>query len=288
MKHFFLFLISFIMSMSNLIAQENKEVITFEIGDFLVSTLSEKMSNGNPGILVGASQDALKNYLPDGTFPMGVNAFLVRTPDKNVLIDAGLGQKLFDNLQTLKVTPEQIHVILLTHTHGDHIGGLLRDGKAAFPNADLYISQAEYDYWSKGENRQALNVLAAYKDKLKLFVPEELGSKKNNLFPGFQGIAAYGHTLGHTAYLIESEESKLLIWGDIAHVMAIQIPLPEVSVTYDSDAKQAIESRKKLLDYVAKNKIPVGGMHILFPAIGNITATQKGYEFTPFCECLGF
>jgi glyoxylase-like metal-dependent hydrolase (beta-lactamase superfamily II) len=288
MKNYFLFLISFIMSINSIIAQEKKDVITFETGEFLVSTLSEKMSTGKPGILVGASQDALQNYLPEGTFPMEVNAFLVRTPDKNVLIDAGLGQKVFDNLQSLQVTPEQIHVILLTHAHGDHIGGLLRDGKVAFPNADLYMSQAEYDYWIKGDNKQVLNVLAAYKDKLKLFVPEELGSKKNNLFSGFQGIAAYGHTPGHTAYLIESGASRLLIWGDIAHVMAIQMPVPEVGVTYDSDAKQAIESRKKILDYASKNKIPVGGMHILFPAIGNVIAAQKGYEYIPFCECLGF
>ncbi|MDR0835555.1 MAG: MBL fold metallo-hydrolase [Tannerella sp.] len=272
----------------NLIAQENKDVITFVTGEFLVSVLSEKMSNGNSGILVGASRETLEKYLPDGTFPMEVNAFLVRTPDKNVLIDAGLGQGLTNNLKSLNVEPEQINVILLTHLHGDHIGGLLKDGKATFLNADLYLSQAEYDHWIKSDNKQALNVLTAYKDKLKLFVPEESGSKKNNLFPGFQGIAAYGHTPGHTAYLIESDKTSLLIWGDIAHVMDVQMPVPEVAVTYDSDAGQAIESRKKLLDYASKNKIPVGGMHIIFPAIGNVKAAQEGYEFTPFCECLGF
>lgn len=288
MKPYLLFLIVLIMPINSIIAQANQDVITFEFGEFMVSTLSEKMSQGNTGMLVGASQDALQKYLPDGTFPMEVNAFLVRTPDKNVLIDAGLGQKLFDNLQSLEVTPEQINVILMTHLHGDHIGGLLRDGKVAFPNADLYLSQAEYDHWIKSNNQQALNMLAAYKDKLKLFVPEELGSKKNNLFPGFQGIAAYGHTPGHTAYLIESEKSNLLIWGDVTHVMAIQMALPEVTLAFDSDTKQAIESRKKIADYASKNKIPVGGMHIIFPAIGHIKAAQEGYEFGPFCECSGF
>jgi glyoxylase-like metal-dependent hydrolase (beta-lactamase superfamily II) len=287
MKKFILFLALFIMSVGSIIAQDSKDVISFEIGEFRVSTLSEKMSNGNTSILVGASQDALQKYLPDGTFPMEVNSFLVRTPDKNVLIDAGLGRNLFDNLQLLKITPQQINVILLTHMHGDHIGGLLRDGKAAFPNADLYLSQAEYDHWIKSENRQAINVLAAYKDKLKFFVPEELGSKKSNLFTGFQGIAAYGHTPGHTAYMIESANSRLLIWGDVAHVMDIQMSVPDVAVTYDSDTKQAIECRKKILNYVSKNKIPVGGMHIIFPAIGNVKAAQEGYDFTPFCECLG-
>jgi hypothetical protein len=70
--------------------------------------------------------------------------------------------------------------------------------------------------------------------------------------------------------------------------MAIQMALPEVALAFDSDTTQAIESRKKILNYVSKNKIPVGGMHILFPAIGNVKAAQEGYDFRPFCECLGF
>jgi glyoxylase-like metal-dependent hydrolase (beta-lactamase superfamily II) len=262
-------------------AQESKSVITFPTGEFLISTLSEVMGKGNSGILIDATQDVLQKYLPDGTYQSEVNVFLIRTPDKNILIDAGLGRDLLNNLQLLGVTPEQIDIILLTHMHGDHIGGLLRDGKPVFPNADMYLSQPEYNHWSKSENKQALGVLSAYKDKLKLFVPEELGSKKANLFTGFQGIAAYGHTPGHTAYLIESESSQLLIWGDLTHVTDVQTHHPEIAVTYDSDPKQAIEYRKKILEYVTKNKIPVGGMHIAFPAIGNVKAEAVGYGFTP-------
>jgi glyoxylase-like metal-dependent hydrolase (beta-lactamase superfamily II) len=229
----------------------------------------------------------LQKYLPDRTFQSEVNAFLIRTPDKNILIDAGLGRNLLDNLQSLDVSPGQINIILLTHMHGDHIGGLLRDGKPVFPNAEMYLSQPEYDHWSKSENKQALNVLSAYKNKLKLFIPEELGSKKANLFAGFQGIADYGHTPGHTAYLIESGSARLLIWGDLAHVMAVQMPHPEIAVTYDSNPKQAIEYRRKILKYVVKNNIPVAGMHIVSPAIGDVIAEGTGYEFTPYCTCMG-
>lgn len=281
--------------------QSEKNVITFEVGDFLVSTLSEGQQRGNGDVLIGATPDMRQKYLPKGTYPNAVNAFLVRTPDQTVLIDAGFGRKLFDNLQSLGVSVGQVNTILLTHMHGDHIGGLLRDGKVAFPNAVLYISQAEHDYWTSDsamqavpENRrggfqQVRRVVAAYKDKFRLFTPgEAAGTDTPELFPGFWGIAAYGHTPGHTAYLLESASSRLLIWGDLTHAMSIQMPCPEVAVTYDVDYKAAIESRRRLLEYAAKNKIPAGGMHIAYPSIGNVKASSKGgYEFEEFCTCLG-
>lgn len=277
------------MPIGKIVAQEAETVITFEVGDFKITTLSEGQNNGNSDFLIGATQEMLQKYLPEGPFPLEINAFLVQTPDKTILIDAGVGKNLFDNLQSLNVPAEQINVILLTHMHGDHIGGLLCDGKVAFPNADLYISQAEHDYWmneQKGE--QARRVITAYQEKLHLFIPDELGAKATPLLPGFQGIAAYGHTPGHTAYLIESGQSQLLIWGDITHATPIQMPHPEVALSFDSDSKKAIQTRKNVLEYVLKSGIPVGGMHIVFPSIGNIVAGKlEGYEFVPFCTCLG-
>jgi glyoxylase-like metal-dependent hydrolase (beta-lactamase superfamily II) len=212
---------------------------------------------------------------------MQVNAFLLQTPDRNILIDAGLGKGVLKNLKSLNVTPEQISVILLTHMHGDHIGGLLADGKKVFPDADLYIAQPEYDYWLASDNKLAHDVLEVYKSRLKLFQPEALESKKQDIFPGIQSVAAYGHTPGHTCYMLESGGSRLLVWGDLTHVTAIQMPHPEVAMTYDSDPTQAIASRKQILEYVAKNQIPVAGMHVASPAVGDITADGKGgYVFT--------
>ncbi|MDR3366606.1 MAG: MBL fold metallo-hydrolase [Prevotellaceae bacterium] len=284
-------------------AQEEgeKDVITFEVGDFLVSTLPEGQQRGKSDVLIGATPDMLKKHLPEGTYPSAVNAFLVRTPDQTVLVDAGFGRKLFANLQSLGVSAEQVNAILLTHMHGDHIGGLLLNGKVAFPNATLYIAQAEHDYWASDEAMQAVpenrrggfgqarRVIAAYRDKLRLFTPgEATGTSAPGLLPGFWGVAAYGHTPGHTAYLLQSAGSRLLIWGDLAHAMSIQMPCPEVAVTYDVDAKAAVKSRQHLLEYAAKNKIPVGGMHIAHPSIGNVKVSGKGgYEFEEFCTCLG-
>ncbi|MDR3340534.1 MAG: MBL fold metallo-hydrolase [Candidatus Symbiothrix sp.] len=286
-KHVLFFIvIVFVMPVNNLIAQVNNNVITFMIGGFQVSTLVETQSAGNPSILIGANQADLQKYLTDGTFQSEINAFLVRTPDKNILIDTGLGLNLLQNLQSLGLTAEQIDVILLTHVHGDHIGGLLRDGKAAFPNAVLYLSQLEYGFWTN--NKQSLPIINAYKDRIKQFEAVEFDSKDNNLFAGFKGIKAYGHTPGHTVYLVESNGESLLIWGDLTHVTPVQLPHPEIAVTYDSNAQEAIASRLKILKYVAAQKIPIAGMHIVFPAIGNVTVGKEGYDFEPLCTCLGY
>ena len=263
--------------------QNTTDVFTYHIGNIEICTLSESQGEGNTGILIGATPEMIKEYLPDGTFPNAVNAFLVKTPQKNILIDAGFGRKLFDNLKSLNISPEQIDIILLTHMHGDHIGGLLKDGKATFPNAALYISQPEYDYWTKGDHTSQQNVIHTYKDQLNLFHPNKLNSNNIPLLPGIFALAAYGHTPGHTAFLFESEKQQLLIWGDLTHAMKIQMPCPDVAVTYDVDPELAIKYRKQILEYVTKNNIPIAGMHIAFPGMGNVKSdNRKGYEFIQF------
>ncbi|MDR0757795.1 MAG: MBL fold metallo-hydrolase [Tannerella sp.] len=278
-----------VLAMNGAMAQEPATVITYAAGDFRVSTLSEGGRAGQSSLLKGATPEMLQKYLPDGTFPLEVQAFLVRTPDRNILIDAGYGTNLFTNLQSLEITEDQVDVILLTHLHGDHIGGLLRDGKAAFPHAEMYLSQAEHDYWTNQERGDAARkMLAAYRDRLHLFVPSAIGEAPSELFTGIQAIAAYGHTPGHTAFLFHSGESKWLIWGDVTHAMPIQMPCPDVALSFDTDPELAIRTRKTIFEYVARHKITVGGMHIPFPAVGNVTSgKEEGYAFTPLCLCEG-
>jgi len=272
------------------VAQENNNTFTYKVGDLEVVLLSEGQQSGNKGILIGATEDMLSKYAPDGTFPNAVNAFLVKAPNQNILVDAGFGRNLFSNLASAGVEEEQINTIILTHMHGDHIGGLLRDGKKAFPNAKLYLSDTEHNYWmsdtemnkvaegSRGGFQSARNVINAYKDALQLFSPVKIGegSAGTNVFTG---IAAYGHTPGHTVFMIESKGQKLLIWGDLTHAMAIQMPYPNVAVTYDVNPELAIKYRNEILDYVAKNNIPVAGMHIAYPGIGVVKKQQTGYQF---------
>lgn len=267
-----------VLPINNMMSQETK---TFKIGKFEISTLSESQGNGNTKILIGATPEMVEEYLPDGTFPNATNAFLVKTPEHTILVDAGFGRQLFDNLKALNVTPEQIDIILLTHMHGDHIGGLLKDEKVTFPNATMYLGQIEHDYWMKGDHASQQKVINAYKDKLKLFTNNEIANYATSILPGIYGIAAYGHTPGHTAFMLESENQQFLVWGDLTHAMKIQMPCPQVAVTYDVDPELAIKSRKEILEYVSKNNIPIAGMHIAFPGMGTVKSNQTGgYEFT--------
>lgn len=284
-------------------AQEPENVATFAIGSYEVSVLSEGQQTRKCDNLVGITPQILQKYAPDGTYPLTTNAFLVHTPEHTILIDAGRGKNLMENLKELEVAASQIDVILLTHMHGDHIGGLLNAGKVTFPAATVYLPQPEYDYWMNDqamqqapESRrnsflQARAVIKAYGSKLHLFHPVGIGGKSTYLFPGIQGIAMYGHTPGHTGYLIESDNSRLLVWGDLTHAMTVQMPHPEVAFILDTDPAQAVAVRRRVLDYAVTNKIPVAGMHVVFPAIGDVKAGSKEdgeFAFEPFCLCLSY
>ncbi|MDR0573587.1 MAG: MBL fold metallo-hydrolase [Tannerella sp.] len=298
----FVLLLLLILPAGHLKAQERREnVITFDI-DFeslAITLLSEGQGQGSIDILAGATEEMLKQTIPDGAFPNAVNAFLVEMGSKTILFDAGYGRELFDNLEAYGKTVADIDAIMLTHMHGDHIGGLLRNNKKSFPAATLYIPKPEYDYWMSDEAMRkqpesrrggfidARNVIDAYKDNLRLFVPGTI-DETDELLPGIRSIAAYGHTPGHTGYMLESNGSKIFIWGDLTHAMAIQTLYPEVAVTYDLDPAQAVKSRRQLLEYLSEEKIRIAGMHIQFPAIGDVRKNKaNGYDFILMCDCEG-
>ena len=279
MKTLKLLLMSMLITPTGAFAQN---IFTYKVGNCEASMLSEAQQSINTNLLVGATPEMLQECAPDGTIPNAMAAYVVRTPDKVVLVDAGLGTNLFDNLFSLGIKPEEVDVVLITHMHYDHIGGLLRDGKVMFPNAELYVPKPEYDYW-KHEKSQggeyARKIFEAYNGQVNIFLPED--GLISPSIPDFQAMAAYGHTPGHTMYLLSSNEEQLLFWGDVTHAMAIQMPYPQVALTYDTDPTMAIATREAVLEYVAKNNIAVAGMHIAFPGMGNIKKSNKGYIFMP-------
>jgi glyoxylase-like metal-dependent hydrolase (beta-lactamase superfamily II) len=263
-----------------------QDIFTCKVGRYEVSLLVERSGPGNTGILIGADDALKKKYIPSGTYTSQVNAFLIKSPERALVVDTGFGEKLFDNIRSLGVSPEKVEAVLLTHMHGDHIGGLAKDGRMSFPGAEVFLAVKEKDYWlpanEKPRNEGAAQALAPYGGKVKTFTPGEIGSRIAELFPGLTPIAAYGHTPGHTAFLLQSEGQSLLIWGDLVHVMDIQIPAPDISVTYDVDPGEARKTREKIFDYAAKNKIPITGMHLASPGIGLLEALPGGgYRFTP-------
>ncbi|MDR0472828.1 MAG: MBL fold metallo-hydrolase [Treponema sp.] len=253
--------------------QPESNIYFHAVGDIEVFTLVEsKRSGGIPTTLIEIDQELLESYYPDGTSLHENNAFLVRDGNRVILIDTGFGTTLFDNLKELGVDPREVEAVLITHLHGDHFGGLSRDGKALFPKAKVYVAHEELEYWTKtNANQGAIDALAPY--QVIKFVP---GLK---LFPGITSIAAFGHTPGHTLFMVESEGRKLLIVGDLLHVQKVQFPHPEISVTYDTNPVDAAAVRKNVLEYATKGRFPIGGMHLLYPAIGYVNADGDGYAF---------
>ncbi|MDR2618593.1 MAG: MBL fold metallo-hydrolase [Treponema sp.] len=267
---------------SSVFGAETASYFLYELGRLSVYMLVENQGQGRPGILIGASQAVLDRYMPGGAYTSETNTFLIKGNGKTVVIDTGFGGALFDSMKKLGVDPAQVDAVLLTHMHGDHIGGMQRDGKPLFPNARVYLAQEERDYWTRTAiNQGAVAALAAYGSQVETFRSGKLGAKLQELLPGISPVAAFGHTPGHTAFLLESAGKRLLIWGDLMHAQAVQFPAPDISVTYDTDPKAAAEVRKRILAWAAENKVPIGGMHLVFPAVGTVRAEGSGYRFVP-------
>jgi len=263
-------------------ASEADGIYSFKVGQFEVYMLVESERNGSTSIIPGADAAMIKRYIPETGFKQSTNAFLIKAPGQNILVDTAFGGAIFDKIKTLGLGLDQIDAVLITHMHGDHIGGLQKDGKALLPNAKIYLSEKEHTFFTKTQvNQGAVAALAPYGSRVITFEPDAPGAATREILPGISAITNYGHTPGHTAYLVENGGAKLIIAGDFLHVALVQIPNPDISATYDTDQKAAAASRRQILDYAARNKIPIGGMHMVYPAVGTVESDGTGFRFTP-------
>jgi glyoxylase-like metal-dependent hydrolase (beta-lactamase superfamily II) len=256
------------------------DTVTFQLRSGKLTVLTESRSVRTNSILINASAEDQSRFIPNGTYPSGTHAFLYRPSSGAApfLIDTADGFNLIENLNSLGVSLAGIASIYITHMHGDHIGGLLNGSVAVFPNAQVFIEESEFAYWKNlsdsGDSRgaQAGRVFNGYGERIVQFKAD--GSAVGQT--GVKAFAEYGHTPGHTGFLIED----YLLWGDVTHAMAIQMPRPRVAVTYDLNPYQAIESRLSILDRVIQNGWKVGGAHIPWPAVGAIAKSgEEEYAF---------
>lgn len=263
----------------------------YKVGDFTVIALADVIRDGNTNDLIGYTPEQKAKLTPDGKVKGGVNAFVVKTGDKIILVDTGLGKTMGGNvagaLQKAGITPDKVNLVILTHMHVDHVSGLVADGKPVFTNAEVWVSAPEKEYWydnskmraaprgSEGSFIMARDALDPYGKKVKTF---QFGTE---IVPGIRSVAAVGHTPGHTAYMVTSGSDKLLIWGDIVHVVEVQFPLPGVAIKYDVDPKTAVETRKQFMKDAADGNYRIAGMHLPFPGVGKVTKSGDGYKWNP-------
>jgi glyoxylase-like metal-dependent hydrolase (beta-lactamase superfamily II) len=219
---------------------------------------------------------------------VSVNAFLIETPERRYLVDAGNGAIRGPGLGHLKTAlsaagcrPDEIDVVLMTHMHGDHCVGLYEDGRAVFARAEMVVSAAERDFWAdeSGLNEMqrsqlefARSAFAAYAGRTTLMTPGEVA-------PGIEMVALPGHTPGHVGYLIGA--ANVLIWGDIVHVPALQIPRPEWYFRFDADPETAIATRRRILERTASDDLIVAGAHLPFPGIARSAPDGERLRYLP-------
>ena len=252
----------------------------------------ELLSTASPGELDAALAVVDLRAPPEGS----INAFLINTGTKLILIDTGAGAlygaccgHLLQNLRAAGYQPGQIDQVLLTHLHEDHVGGVMDDGKIAFPNAIIRVSKRDADYWLNDVNEKAAPALLGpmfegAKHVLKPYImsgqfqPFDYGSE---ISPGIEPIPTPGHSPGHTSYMVESQGQKLLVWGDIVHVAPVQFPDPGVTTTYDSDTASAVQQRDMLFADAAQKGYLVGAAHIAFPGLGHVGVRDGHFVWIP-------
>lgn len=265
------------------------------VGAFSVTAVSDGVLNSNHDVILGidrADSERLTGIAYGQPLPLDVNCFLIRNGKQLILSDAGSGHTmgptlgyLPDNLRAIGVDPAKIDIILLTHLHPDHSLGLVdAAGAAVFPNAELVVHETEAAFWldrvpqSNDSERVARNtkaqrlVTAPYRGRIRRI-------KDGAVLPGITALLRPGHTPGHTNYLIESERDRLLLWGDIVHLAAVQMAHPEATLVFDVEPLVARISRARVLDWAAAERITVAGAHLPFPGIGHVIRAGAGFVY---------
>jgi glyoxylase-like metal-dependent hydrolase (beta-lactamase superfamily II) len=269
-------------------------------GKFQVTMVSDgPLPLGEPsGAFLGVSKEEIAkmlsdNFLPTTNVVLEQNSPIVNTGTHLVLFDTGMGtQKMFgpttgrlvQSMREAGIFPGQIDAIIISHAHIDHIGGMVdARGRRIFPNATVYINEADFKFWTdeaklKDEKLKAFveharKNLLPYRDRIK-FIKD--GDK---VVPGITAVDAPGHTVGHTVYMIESEGKQACFIGDLTHHQVLLVERPRIEFAYDTNPKQAAETRVRILNMLAEKKIPLMAYHFPWPGMGYVSKQGEGFRY---------
>lgn len=270
-----------------------------QLGGFKLMTVFDGyVQLDGPHPIFGADQPAetvedlaQQRFLPPKKMEIGFTPTIVDTGSERILFDTGNPDSrrptaglLAERMALAGIDPSSIDVVVITHFHPDHIGGLRQGNEATFPNARYVTGQAEYDFWTAEERLTGPteNTAKLVQDKV---VP--LADKFTFIAPGddvasgITAIEAFGHTPGHLAFNIESEGARLVITADTANHYVVSLQRPEWEVRFDMDKAKAAETRKELFGMIAADRVPFIGYHMPFPSIGYVETVGGNYRWVP-------
>jgi len=270
----------------------------FTLGEFEVTTfLDGSVQRDGPFPIFGGDQKEADvhalleaNFLPPAKFENPYVPVLVNTGKELVLFDTGNGPRrrgkgaglLPELLKQAGYTPDQIDVVVITHGHPDHIGGLMEGDKPGFPNARYVYGAVEFDYWNKGDNipdkRKGtrdlyMKIAVPFAEKAAMIKPGD------DVVTGIRSIEAFGHSPGHLAFHLESKGQQLVVWADTCNHYVVSLQRPDWHVAFDNDKEQAAATRKKVFAMVNADKIPVIGHHMPFPGLGFLDKRGEAYSW---------
>ena len=273
-----------------------------KVGDLEVTALSDAFVPVDQHWLTGdkAALDGVAKALHEDPHVLDGSdtGYLVNTGKQLILVDAGSGTwfgggaygHLAGNLRSAGYTPEEVDVVLVTHLHSDHIGGLTtKDGNRVFPNAEVYVAKAENDFWLSPEiAAKAPKDAQPFFQRAQAIAAPYIKAGKWHTFSGSEAIVdgvqivpLPGHTPGHTGYEFSSNGQKILFWGDIIHAPRVQLQHPELTVIFDTDPTAAAATRMRLLPKLAHEAVVIAGPHMLFPGFGRLHKEASGYSWAP-------
>jgi glyoxylase-like metal-dependent hydrolase (beta-lactamase superfamily II) len=233
------------------------------------------------------------NFLPANNAVLEQNVLILNTGDRLVLFDTGMGSakdfgpttgKLLATMKQAGIDPKDIDAVVMSHAHIDHCGGCVGDdGKPNFPNAQFYITQADVDFWTDESKAKGFPTFLAQARKNLLPIRDRTVFIKDQqeFLPGIQAIAAPGHTVGHTIFMINAGGQSLCYIGDLTHHPVLLMEKPLTEFAYDTDPKQAAQTRVKMLTMLAANKTPILAYHFAWPGIGHVAKQGDGFRYYP-------